>query len=149
MRRLLGAGGYFWLFVAVVPYNLNEAAFRIILPPYLQSIGFGLGLIGALVALYGVAALVSRLPVGLLYRREHARWIAAGALAIMAGLSILYPLALDPLTIGLLRIAQGLVMGTAGTPYLALFLEARPPDVDRGRANSLYAAASTSAFLVG
>src|SRR5947207_1067213 len=62
MRRLLEAGGYFWLFVAVVPYNLNEAAFRIILPPYLQSIGFGLGLIGALVALYGVAALVSRLP---------------------------------------------------------------------------------------
>ena len=149
MRQVRWPGAYFWIYAAVIPYHLNEASFRILVPPYLHEIGFGLGLIGFLVALYGVAALASRLPVGLLYRREQARFVAAGALATMGGLSFVYIVVAEPLAVAVLRIAHGLVMGTAGTLHLALFLEARPPGVDRGRATALYAATTTVAYLIG
>jgi MFS family permease len=149
MRQMRWPGAYFWVYAAVIPYHLNEASFRILVPPYLHEIGFGLGLIGFLVALYGVAAMASRLPVGLLYRREQARFVAAGALATMGGLSFVYIVVTEPLAVAALRIAHGLVMGTAGTLHLALFLEARPPGVDRGRATALYAATTTVAYLIG
>src|SRR5205823_13597159 len=122
---------------------------RIILPPYLQSIGTGLGMIGVLIAMFGVAGLASRLPVGLLYRRGTARWVAAGSLVGAAALALVYTAVFDPLLIGLVRVAHGFLIGTASTLHLALFLEARPPNVDRGRANGLYAATTTTAYIVG
>src|ERR1044071_3610509 len=139
MRRLLATGGYFWLYVAVIPFHVSEASFRIIFPPYLQTIGTGLSLIGILVAMFGIASLASRLPIGLLYRREQARWWAAASLCGAAALALTYSAVFDPLLIALVRIAHGFLIGAAGTLHLALFLEARPPSVDRGRANGLYA----------
>ncbi len=122
------------VFVALAPVYLSvflfvagNAALTILIPVYLaQKGGLGPAAIGAVVGVFGVAALVARLPTGMAYSvpRGAAFLLLGGALSAAA-------FALVPLVHGVraftaLMALNGLGWSVATTAQLAL-LVARPP----------------------
>ncbi|MGH2819535.1 MAG: hypothetical protein ACRDJ5_02650, partial [Actinomycetota bacterium] len=68
-------------------FSAGESALHVIMPPYLIR-GFDLGpaAIGTILAMFGVASLAARLPVGVLYKLSRARilLLVGGGLSALA-----------------------------------------------------------------
>src|SRR5687767_11669636 len=96
----------------------SEGMVGILAPPYLHSLGIELWVIGIVIGLYGWTMLLSRLPVGMLYRPRLARGLLAMALLGMAASSILYPAVDQILPLCAVRLLHGLSYGAGSTVIL-------------------------------
>jgi predicted MFS family arabinose efflux permease len=117
--------------------------------PLLESWGYSLAAIGFLVALSSIVALTSRLPGGLLYASDRARWLLLGALLAGVVASALHPLATTPLAFALVRALAGASFGVATTVNLALFTERLPPGAPRQRGIGYYTAGIAVGYSLG
>ena len=107
--------------------NATESALHILVPPYLsQELGIGPALIGIVVAAFGVASLLARLPVGVFYSFQRARKLIllGGGLSALAFL--LVPLVSSALPFAALMALDGLGWSIATTTQLAVLVAARP-----------------------
>jgi hypothetical protein len=102
------------LLVVVCVYT-NEGFINVVLPPFLEQQGVPLAQLGGIIAAMNLAALLSRLPAGLLYRPERASLYAGLALAAVAGATFAYPRTDSEAVLGALRLVHGFAFGVATT----------------------------------
>jgi DHA1 family multidrug resistance protein-like MFS transporter len=145
------------LLVALVPVYLSvflfvagNSALSILIPIYLsRSAHLGAATIGAAVAVFGIASLVARLPVGLSYSRSRgpAFLVAGGALSAAA--FALVPLVTDPLLFGGLMALNGLGWSIATTAQLAMLVARPPAGVSTAAAMGWFSGATGFGNVVG
>lgn len=102
----------------------TEGTLQLLLPPYLDAYGYALPAIGALVSLFSVMRLASRLPVGAAYGPDTAKPMAVAALvglSVATGGFALVGGELVPVV--LLTLAHGLAFGSLGTLLLAAIID--------------------------
>lgn len=126
-------------------YGVNSILF----PAFLDRLAFPISSIGVLVSLLNVAALLSRLPTGLVYRASYAPRLIRVTLVLFGISNALYPFAAAPVFLWPLRFCNGLLFGVATTVNFAIYMDAIPPGVPRHRALALYAAGLAAGNLVG
>jgi predicted MFS family arabinose efflux permease len=138
--------------VAAMTAQQNAAQF--IIPPFLDDLKYPVSAIGTLVSLAPVFALVARVPSGIAYNRERARWLLMAAISTMALCNFLYGFTVRPFEFAVIHALNGFAYGAATTIYLAFYVDALPPDEDRHHAMGYYAGClaigySTGGFLAG
>jgi MFS family permease len=133
----------------VAAATAGEGLVHFLVPPYLDSVHFPVGVIGVLVATGALAALASRVPAGLLYRGGRARALLVGTMCTGAVAALLIPTATDPLAFAALRALSGFCYGVASTVNLARFIDAIPPGRDRASAMGYFSAALAVGFMIG
>ncbi len=136
-------------YVVVSASTAAEGLVSFLVPPYLDSVHFPVGIIGVLVASGALAALASRVPAGLLYRGRRARALLIGSMATGMVAAALLPHAHEPLTFAALRSLGGFCYGVATTVNLARFIDAIPPGRDRASAMGYFSAALAVGFMIG
>ena len=118
-------------------------------PLNLDRLGYPLPSIGAAVALMGFGSLASRIPGGVWYRLAWARWLNAGALALMALTSIaLGPLDPWPLQAALGTL-HGFAFGLATTFALAYLIEIDPREGNVAATMAWYTGAVSAGYAIG
>jgi MFS family permease len=136
-------------YLVVALLNGSEGMVTLLVPPYMDGLGFAPTAVGFLVSAYGVACLASRLPAGALYRGERARALLCSALFAVAIISMIYPLAVDTWSLLLVRAMHGLAYGLATTINLALFIDSLPPNAARHHAMRYFMGALGGGFTLG
>lgn len=136
-------------YVVVAAAMAADSLVYFLFPPYLDTLGVPVNVIGLLVAVSSLAALASRLPAGVLYRGSRARGLLLSALAIGVAATLALPLVTDPWVFAGLRLAAGLAYGVITTTNLARFIEALPPAVNRARAMGYYSSALAVGLVFG
>jgi predicted MFS family arabinose efflux permease len=115
------------VYVSVFLLNASESALHILVPPYLvQRLQLGPALVGMVVAAFGVASLLARLPVGALYRLSRARWLILFGGGLSALAFALVPLVSSAPPFAGLMALDGLGWSIATTTQLAVLVAARP-----------------------
>ena len=115
------------VYISVFLLNASESALHILVPPYLaQRLQLGPALIGIVVAAFGVASLLARLPVGAVYRLSRARALILFGGGLSALAFALVPLVSSALPFAGLMALDGLGWSMATTTQLAVLVAARP-----------------------
>src|SRR5262245_50332766 len=114
-------------YLMVTTITAGEGLVAFLFPPYLDTLGFPVDVIGVLAAAAPLAALASRLPAGAVYRPSRARVLLLAALATSAVVTVLIPRVESPLAFAILRAVGGLAYGVATTANLARFIDGLPP----------------------
>jgi predicted MFS family arabinose efflux permease len=128
------------LYVSVFLFTVAESALHVLVPPYLSTrLGLGPASIGFVVAVFGIASLAARLPVGALYSigRSRALVLTGGGLSAVAFGLVPVVDGVAPFTvlIGL----DGLGFSIASTTQLALLTAIRPSSQSLAGALGWYA----------
>lgn len=136
-------------YVVVVATSAQGGVVSGLVPPLLEDWGYSVGAIGLLIATASVAALLSRLPGGLLYASGRAHWLLLGSILLTIVASVLHPLATDTTLFVVARVLFGLSTGVATTVNLAVFSDSQPPGRARQRALGYYSAGVAVGFTIG
>jgi MFS family permease len=136
-------------YAVVALLNLSEGMVGMLVPPYMDSLGFTPTAIGLLVSVYAVASLVSRLPAGAIYRGERARGLLNSGLIAVIIITVVHPLATDATSLLLVRAMNGLAYGLASTINLALFIDLLPPQANRHHAMGYFMGALGGSWALG
>ena len=127
------------LYVASAVLTLGEGAIAVLVPPYMDERGFNAGIVGVILAVYGVAALAARVPAAGWYRSSRATLLVSGGCLVMALSFVLLPLTASPWVIGMLVGLDGVGFATATTATMAALMDRRHPDADAGSIMGWYA----------
>jgi MFS family permease len=137
-------------YLAVTALTAAEGTTAMLVPLLLADNGYSTAEIGPLVALFGLAALVSRFPIGAAYRPARARWLLGISLVVAALSSLLYPYAAASGSLFVVvRVVNGLASGTATTVNLAFFMDSLPAGTARARGMGLYGGGMAAGFTLG
>jgi MFS family permease len=115
---------------------------------YVGSLGYPLGGIGLIVALYSIASLASRLPSAKLAESNNAHGYLIAACAAFAATLALYPLAQQTWQLWAVRFLHGLSYGVATTLNMATFLAVCTP-TNRRTATALFTASWSGGYSIG
>lgn len=127
------------IYAAVTLFAVGEQALHVLVSPYLrEELGQGPGAIGLIIAVFGIASLVSRIPVGAIYRfdRALALLVLGGCLSSLAFL--LVPLAPGPVTFAGLMAVDGLGWAVVTTIHLTVLVATRPAGLPTTAAMAWY-----------
>ncbi len=136
-------------YLVVALLNSSEGMAAMLVPPYLDHLGFDPAGLGLIVSAFGVASLLSRLPAGAVYQGPRAPRLLASALVAVSVISVAYPFATDAWSLVLVRGVHGLAYGLATTINLALFIDLLPPHANRHHAMGYFMAALGGGFTTG
>lgn len=103
---------------------------------------------GLLLGAYGAGALLAGIPAGLLAHRIGSRALVITGLLALAGASIAFALADDPLALGISRFAQGMASAATWTGALAWVVGGTPRE-RRGEVLGTVFAFAVLGFIVG
>ena len=81
------------LLVPIVAVAIQANSASTVIPPYLDHMRIPVGLIGTLISLAPLLALASRLPVGMAYNHQRARFLVSIAILVMGATNYLYSFA--------------------------------------------------------
>ncbi len=139
--KSLGRGGLasLWpVFVAAAVLTFGEGSFLILISPYLESRGIAAGLIGGLVAVYGVASLITRFGAGTAYTARRGPFLVAGAALISAMAFLIIPTTGEPFLIAGLVGLNGAAFAFGTAALMAAVMERRGRDVSSGALMGIY-----------
>lgn len=138
------------VYVSVFLLVAGNSALSVLVPVFLsREAHLSTPTIGAIVGVYGTAALVTRLPVGLMYTLARGQRLLLAGAAVCAAAYALVPLGNGPLQLAALLALNGLGWSTATTAQLAL-LVGRPPDgASRASAIGWFAGATALGSMAG
>ncbi len=136
-------------YVVVAAVTAGEGVVSFLVPPYLDSRQFPVGVIGVLVAAGALAALASRVPAGLIYRGGRARGLLVATMLLAALAAALIPAAGQPLAFAALRGLGGFCYGVATTVNLARYIDAIPLGRNRASAMGYFSSALAVGFMIG
>lgn len=145
----LADGGRWQQYLVIVATSAQGAVLSSLVPPLLAERGYAVAAIGFLVAAQPVAALLSRLPGGLLYAPRRARWLLLVTLLATVVASLLHPLAASVPALVAVRLLAGAAYGLATTVNLALFTEQVPAGREGQQALGWYSACFAVGFSLG
>jgi predicted MFS family arabinose efflux permease len=138
-----------WLrYALVIALIACDGTLGVLVPPYLKAQGFDFAAIGFLVAIGGVAALVSRMPAGAIYRPERARYILAGSLVAEGLVAWVFPSLQGSLAIGAAQAVTGFAFGVAGATNLAMLMDLVPGGEGRHRSMGFYAGCTSAGHML-
>lgn len=127
------------IYVCVTLFAIGEQALHVLVSPYLaERLGQGPGAIGAIIAVFGTASLLSRVPVGAVYRFDRAlRMLVGGGLLCTLAFALV-PIAPHPLPFAGLMALDGLGWAIVTTTQLALLVATRPAGLPTAGAMAWY-----------
>jgi predicted MFS family arabinose efflux permease len=134
--------------------TVGEGGLLVLLSPYLESRGLAEATIGTVMAGYGIASLIARLPAGLAYSTGSVnRLVTAGCLVSAAAFLVL-PFAANPLILMALVGLDGIGFAAATTGVMAGLIERRPAEADAGSVMGWYSGSvgagyALSGFVAG
>jgi MFS family permease len=142
------------LYVASAVLTLGEGSVALMIPPYLHEHGFAEGLIGVVLAAYGIASLATRVPAALLYRSHRGPWLVAGGCAMSALAFACIPLTASPVAVAGLVALDGVGFSLSTTGAMTALIERRPPAASAGSIMGWYTGSlgvgySAAGFLGG
>jgi MFS transporter, DHA1 family, multidrug resistance protein len=132
------------IFIADIVVGVQSPIFAL----YVTSLGAGLGMLGLVTSVLGLARLASALPAGVISDRLGPKTVLVAGMLLYAVSFVLYALAPSPEWLIVPRILQaGGMVATfpMGVAYISDVVETR----DRSAAIGLYTAAMGSGFAVG
>src|SRR5512145_2247433 len=97
----------FKLLVPMVAVTIQSNSASTLIPPYLDHLGIPVAMIGTLISLSPVLALASRLPVGLAYTQNRARFLVSVAIAAMGMTNFLYSFATESVAFAIVQSLNG------------------------------------------
>ena len=129
--------------------SLGYMAANAVFPPFARELGYDVAAVGALMAIYAVASLLSRLPTGALVHGPRALLAAAAAALLQAGTTAAYPLIDGYGGLLALRGAGGMAFGVVTTVNMALLMGTIERPEQRGAATGWYLFWMAAAYSVG
>lgn len=138
------------IYAAVTMFALGEQSLHVLISPYLrQELGQEPGPIGAIIAVFGIASLVSRVPVGAVYRFDRALplLVSGGCISTLAFL--LVPVASGPVPFAALMAFDGLGWAIVTTLHLTLLVATRPAGLPTAGAMAWYSGSQGLGNAVG
>jgi MFS family permease len=118
----------------------------LLLPLYLAHAGHPVGLVGLLTGLGAIAALLSRIPLPLLYRPERSRQLLLVTSAAGMVSSAILPFVPDLFFFSVVLIVNRVVGGIATAVYLARYLDLIGEDPDRRRLMGYYGGTQAAGY---
>ena len=137
------------LLLPLVAITVQGNSATTIIPPFLQDLHIPFAAIGTLISLNPMLALVSRLPVGMAYRRHRARLLISLAVLLMGVTNFLYSLAQSSLAFALIHAVNGLAYGAVTTLYMAFYVDSLAPDENRNHAMGYYVGTLALGYSTG
>ena len=137
------------LLVPIVAVAIQANSASTVIPPYLDGMRIPVGLIGTLISLAPLLALASRLPVGMAYHHQRARFLVSIAILVMGATNYLYSFATDSLSFALVHSMNGFVYGAVTTLYLAFYVDSLAPDENRNHAMGYYVGSLAMGYSTG
>jgi len=137
------------LLLPLVAITVQSNSATTIIPPFLQDLRIPFAAIGTLISLNPMLALVSRLPVGMAYRRHRARLLISLAVLLMGITNFLYSFAHNSFVFGVIHAINGLAYGAVTTLYMAFYVDSLEPDENRNHAMGYYVGTLALGYSTG
>ncbi|HEY7715757.1 MAG TPA: MFS transporter [Candidatus Binatia bacterium] len=139
----------FKLLVPMVAVTIQSNSASTLIPPYLDHLGIPVAMIGTLISLSPVLALASRLPVGLAYTQNRARFLVSVAIAAMGMTNFLYSFATESVAFAIVQSLNGFAYGAVTTLYMAFYVDSLAPDENRNHAIGYYVGSLAIGYSTG
>jgi len=139
----------FKLLVPIVAVTIQSNSASTVIPPYLDHMRMPVALIGTLISVGPVLALASRLPVGMAYNHQRARFLVSIAILAMGATNYLYSFASDSFSFALVHSLNGFAYGAVTTLYMAFYVDSLASDENRNHAMGYYVGSLAMGYSTG
>jgi predicted MFS family arabinose efflux permease len=139
----------FKLLVPIVAITVQANSASTIIPPFLDDLRIPVAVIGTLISLGPILALVSRLPIGIVYHRNRARSLISVAVLTMGLTNYLYSFAQNGLVFAVVHALNGFAYGAVTTLYMAFYVDSLAPDENRSHAMGYYVGTLALGYSTG
>ncbi len=95
------------LLLPVIAVTIQNNSSTTLIPPFLQDLNMPVAMIGTLISLNPIFALLSRLPVGMVYRQDRARLLISIGVLVMGITNFFYSFARDSLSFAIIHSVNG------------------------------------------
>jgi predicted MFS family arabinose efflux permease len=106
-------------------------------------------LIGSLISLGPIFALMARLPIGMLYNRDRARWLVSAAIIAMGLTNYCYSFAESSCSFAVVHCLNGFAYSAVTTLYMAFFVDSLAPEENRNHAIGYYVGCLAAGYSTG
>jgi DHA1 family multidrug resistance protein-like MFS transporter len=137
------------LLVPMVAVTIQSNSASTIIPLYLDHLRVPVAAIGTIISLGPVLALLSRLPVGVVYNHARARLLLSLAILAMGVTNFLYSFAAGSLAFAMVQSLNGLAYGAVTTLYMAFYVDSLAPDENRNHAMGYYVGSLAMGYSTG
>jgi predicted MFS family arabinose efflux permease len=137
------------LLLPVIAVTIQNNSSSTLIPPFLQDLHMPVAVIGTLISLNPIFALLSRLPVGMVYRQSRARLLISIAVMVMGISNFLYGFATDSWSFALVHSVNGFAYGAVTTLYMAFYVDSLSPDENRNHAMGYYVGTLAAGYSTG
>lgn len=137
------------LLLPVIAVTIQNNSASTLIPPFLQDMHMPVAAIGTLISLNPIFALLSRLPVGMVYRQSRARLLISIAVVVMGITNFFYSFATDSLSFAIIHSVNGFAYGAATTLYMAFYVDSLPPEENRNHAMGYYVGTLALGYSTG
>jgi predicted MFS family arabinose efflux permease len=139
----------FKLLVPIVAITVQSNSASTIIPPFLDDLRIPFAAIGTLISLGPTLALISRLPIGMVYHHNRARSLICFAVLAMGITNYLYSLAQNILVFAVVHALNGFAYGAVTTLYMAFYVDSLAPDENRSHAMGYYVGTLALGYSTG
>ena len=137
------------LLLPMVGVSIQSNSASTLIPPYLDDMRIPVAAIGTLISLGPILALISRLPMGLVYHQARARSLLSVAILAMGVTNYLYALATNVLMFAVVHALNGFAYGAVTTLYMAFFVDSLDHDENRNHAIGYYVGSLAMGYSTG
>ncbi len=137
------------LLLPVIAVTIQNNSSTTLVPPFLQDLHMPLAAIGTLISLNPIFALLSRLPVGMAYRRDRARLLISIAVLVMGITNFLYGVVNGSISFAIVHSLNGFAYGAVTTLYMAFYVDSLDPEQNRNHAMGYYVGTLAVGYSTG
>jgi len=137
------------LLVPIVAVTIQSNSASTVIPPYLDHMRIPVALIGSLISLGPIFALMARLPIGMLYNRDRARWLVSAAIIAMGLTNYCYSFAESSWSFAVVHCLNGFAYSAVTTLYMAFFVDSLAPEENRNHAIGYYVGCLAAGYSTG
>ena len=137
------------LLLPVIAVTIQNNSASTLIPPFLQDLHMPVAVIGTLISLNPIFALLSRLPVGMVYHRSRARLLISIGVVVMGITNFFYSFVTDSLSFAIVHSVNGFAYGAVTTLYMAFYVDSLSPDENRNHAMGYYVGTLALGYSTG
>jgi DHA1 family multidrug resistance protein-like MFS transporter len=137
------------LLLPVIAVTIQNNSASTLIPPFLQDLHMPVAAIGTLISLNPIFALLSRLPVGMVYHRSRARLLISIGVVVMGITNFFYSFVTDSVSFAIVHSVNGFAYGAVTTLYMAFYVDSLSPDDNRNHAMGYYVGTLAVGYSTG